>query len=241
RLADPVRIVIDKVVNPPSKKRAERSTPVAMDAAAQIAPKSYLGRAFEQIKTGKKAISKRNKRIDDSPRDSSSSSSESGSSTSDSSSSSSDSDDESSDSSSSSDTTRKGRKKLRSSSKKKSTLKPIHPAEYDGTVDSRAFHRFLTEGTTYVEDGNVPRKRRVFVLSHYLKGKAHDFYVRQVSDRPSEWRLDEFFTELFNYCFPLDFRTKQRKKLYRCYQGDKRVRDYLSELNKLWMMIGNVS
>ncbi|KAG1758611.1 hypothetical protein EDD22DRAFT_749466, partial [Suillus occidentalis] len=24
------------------------------------------------------------------------------------------------------------------------------------------------------------------------------------------------------------------------YQGDKRVRDYLSKLNELWMMIGNV-
>ncbi|KAG2335854.1 hypothetical protein BDR05DRAFT_834301, partial [Suillus weaverae] len=58
-------------------------------------------------------------------------------------------------------------------------------------------------------------------LSRFLKGKVHEFYLRQVSDSPGTWRLDDFFTELFSYCFPLDYSTKQRKKLYRSYQGDK--------------------
>ncbi|KAG0709581.1 hypothetical protein DFH29DRAFT_884786 [Suillus ampliporus] len=48
--------------------------------------------------------------------------------------------------------------RTRKSSRKKNTLKPIPPAEYDGTVDSRAFHRFIIERTAYGEDGNVPRK-----------------------------------------------------------------------------------
>ncbi|KAG2337930.1 hypothetical protein BDR05DRAFT_894516, partial [Suillus weaverae] len=119
-------------------------------------------------------------------------------------------------------------------------LKPIPPTEYNSTEDSRAFHRFITEGTAYLEDRNVERERRVFTLSRFLKGKAHEFYLRQVSDSPGTWRLDDFFTKLFNYCFPLDYSTKQRKKLYRSYQGDKRVRNYMSELNELWMMIGNI-
>lgn len=42
----------------------------------------------------------------------------------------------------------------------------------------------MTEGTAYVKDGQVERKRRVFILAHY------------------RWRLREFFMELFNYCFP---------------------------------------
>jgi hypothetical protein len=98
----------------------------------------------------------------------------------------------------------------------------------------------MTEGKVYLEDGQVPSSSQVRILARHLKGKAHDFYTCQVSDRPGEWRLSIFLTELFNYCFPLDYRSKQRKKLYRCYQGDKRVRDYISELNELWMMIGDV-
>jgi len=118
------------------------------------------------------------------------------------------------------------------------TLKPIPPTKYDGSVDSKAFHCFITEGTTYVKDGQVPSKKRAFILSHYLTGKAHEFYIREVSGDPYGWRLPEFFRELFNYCFPVDFRIKQRRKLLRCYQNDQKVRDYIYELNELWVMIG---
>jgi len=83
-------------------------------------------------------------------------------------------------------------------------LKPIPPIEYDGSVDSKAFHRFITEGTAYVKDGKVPSKKRAFILAHYLKGKAHEFYMREVSGDPYRWRLETFFRELFNYCFPVD-------------------------------------
>ncbi|KAG0694020.1 hypothetical protein DFH29DRAFT_961852 [Suillus ampliporus] len=215
----PIQAMVEKAVHKPSKKVGTHATPPAMDAAAQIAPKSYLGRALEQIRAGKTKQKTRHTRyevgsdLDGSSYGSSSSSSlmdtEEKSSSSDNSSG-----DEDSSTTSSYDTpptrwkhTSKRRKnsKGRKSTRKRTTLKPIPPMEYDGMVDSHAFHRFITKGTAYVEDGNVPRNRQVFVLSHYLKGKAHDFYVRQVSDQPGGWRLSEFFTELFNYCFPLDF------------------------------------
>jgi len=138
---------------------------------------------------------------------------------------------------------RGSRKTKRSRSKKCKTkrwmkLKPIPPVEYDGSVDSKAFHQFIMEGTAYVKDGEVPSKKQAFILSHYLKGRAHEFYVREVSGDPYRWRLSTFLRELFNYCFPVDFRIKLRKKLHTCYQGSKSVRDYLYELNEIWNMIG---
>jgi len=77
---------------------------------------------------------------------------------------------------------RGSRKTKRSHSKKHKSkrwmkLKPIPPVEYDGSVDSKAFHWFITEGTAYVKDGEVPSKKQAFILSHYLKGRAHEFYV----------------------------------------------------------------
>ena len=77
--------------------------------------------------------------------------------------------------------------------------------EYNGSVDSKVFHRFIMEGTAYVKDGEVPSKKQVFILSHYLTGKAHEFYVHEVSGDPYHWRLSTFFRELFNYCFPVDY------------------------------------
>lgn len=90
------------------------------------------------------------------------------------------------------------------------------PVEYDGSVDSKAFHRFITEGTAYVKDGEVPSKKQAFILSHY------------------RWRLSTFFRELFNYCFPVDFRIKLRKKLHTCYQGNRTVRDYEGSQTLVW-------
>ncbi|KIN95152.1 hypothetical protein M404DRAFT_166570, partial [Pisolithus tinctorius Marx 270] len=72
-------------------------------------------------------------------------------------------------------------------------------------------------------------------------GKAHEFYVHEVSGDPYKWRLSDFFTELFNYCFPIDFRMHQREKLQSCYQNSKTVKNYLYELNEIWNMIGEMN
>ncbi|KIN94698.1 hypothetical protein M404DRAFT_70769, partial [Pisolithus tinctorius Marx 270] len=71
--------------------------------------------------------------------------------------------------------------------------------------------------------------------------KAHEFYVQEVSGDPYRWRLSDFFTELFNYCFPIDFRMCQREKLQSCYQNSKTVKNYLYELNEIWNMIGETN
>ena len=72
-------------------------------------------------------------------------------------------------------------------------LKLIPPTKYDGSVDSKAFHHFITVGMAYVKDGCVPHKKHPFILSHYLMGKVHEFYVRKVLRDPYCWRLPEFF------------------------------------------------
>jgi len=73
------------------------------------------------------------------------------------------------------------------------TLKPIPPVKYDGSADSKAFHRFMTESTAYVKDGNVPDKKQVFIVAHYLTGKGRTFYTEEVAPDPYSWRLREFF------------------------------------------------
>ena len=207
-----------------------------MRAVSQIAPGSYLANALANVRHG--SISD-----DEGPP----SSSDSSSSLTSSSSESSDSGSERSESS-----PERSRKRRRGSSKKKkhapkrmkgskSTLKPIPPKEYDGSPDSRAYHRFVTEGSDYVRTGNVAKKRRVFVLSYYLKGKAYDYYTQKVSLNVYSWTLEQFFEGLFDYCFPVNYRMKQREKLRRAFQNDKSVTDYCHELEELFNSIGDVS
>ncbi|KAJ8073324.1 hypothetical protein PM082_011596 [Marasmius tenuissimus] len=117
-------------------------------------------------------------------------------------------------------------------------LKPVPPEVYDGTADVRGFIKFVTEAMAYLRDGRVPRNRRVFRISKYLTGRAYQFYLSVVANSPFDWRIQQFFTDLYNYCFPLTYRLDQRKKLKRAFQNDKPVRDYLAELNDLFNTVG---
>ncbi|KAJ3886641.1 hypothetical protein GG344DRAFT_69499 [Lentinula edodes] len=121
---------------------------------------------------------------------------------------------------------------------KKMILKPDPPEPYDGSIDINAYIKFVTEGTAYVRDGHVPRNRRVLKLSKYLKSKAYQFYLTTVANSPFDWRLKEFFVELYNYCFPATYRIDQRRKLERATQGNKSVRDYLAQINNLFSTVG---
>ena len=78
------------------------------------------------------------------------------------------------------------------------------------------------------------------MLSYHLIGKAYDFYTQKVSSNEEDWTLREFYDELFNYCFPVDYRMQLRKELARCHQKDKSVSEYTHELHELFNMIGNI-
>ena len=98
----------------------------------------------------------------------------------------------------------------------------------------------MRESEAYLRDGKVKGRRRIFLLSYYLTDKAYDFYTQKVANNERDWTLTMFYSELFNYCFPVDFRMQLRKRLVRCHQNDKSVAEYTHELNELFNMIGEI-
>jgi hypothetical protein len=71
-----------------------------------------------------------------------------------------------------------------------------------------------------------------------LKGKAYDFFTQKVAMTVYEWSLKQFFEELFNYCFPINYRMKQRERLRKCYQNSKTVSEFIYEIEEIINMIG---
>lgn len=78
---DPVQTMVEKAIKHQPKARERHPTPPAVDAAAQIAKRSYLGHAFKDVRRPRKKRSSR-RRKDSSDSSSSSSSSDESSSTS---------------------------------------------------------------------------------------------------------------------------------------------------------------
>ena len=118
-------------------------------------------------------------------------------------------------------------------------IKPIPPKSYDGVADSRAYHRFVMEGQAYLWDGKVQRDWQIRILVYHLDGKVYNFYMQKVtSDDPNNWTLHKFFTELFNYCFPVDYWQWMQIKLENFYQkSNQLVSEYVFELQELFSMV----
>ena len=136
---------------------------------------------------------------------------------------------------------RNRRRRKSSSSSPRMVIKPIAPKEYNGSANARSYHRFVRESEAYLRDGKVKGRRRIFLLSHYLTDKAYDFYTQKVANNEADWTLSHFYDELFNFCFPIDYRMQIRRNLNRCHQNDKTVTEYVHELTELFNMIGDVS
>ncbi|KAJ6457832.1 hypothetical protein C8R47DRAFT_1203327 [Mycena vitilis] len=119
-------------------------------------------------------------------------------------------------------------------------LKPIPPTKYAGDPDANAFHRFVREGSAYVKMGRVPSRDQVFYLSYFLESKARDFYNQVVVRDEDSYTLEKFFLELFEFCFPVDFRGKQRKRLARCKQDRRSVTAHVAEFSQIYNTIGLV-
>ena len=211
--------------------------PAESRPVAQLAQDSYLGKTLRNI--GRAQLDEhRPARRDRSPSPSNSSSSDEGSS-------------DIGDSDYSDERNRRRRtnhhgrnkrsgKKL-SSSSPRMVIKPIAPKEYDGSAHARSYHRFVRESETYIRDRKVKGQHRIFLLSHYLTDKAYDFYTQKVANNEADWTLSRFYDELFNFCFPIDYRMQIRRYLNRCHQNDKTVTEYVHELTELFNMIGDVS
>ncbi|KAJ7617319.1 hypothetical protein FB45DRAFT_1104674 [Roridomyces roridus] len=134
---------------------------------------------------------------------------------------------------------RSSSKRRRPKKTNKMILKPIPPREYDGRPDAVAFHRFVKEGSNWVEVGRVPADQRVFYLSYHLKGHALQFYNSKVENDENSWTLSDFFWGLFNFCFPVNFREKQRTRLTQCVQGTKSVLSHKAEWEHIYNTIGH--
>ncbi|THG93557.1 hypothetical protein EW026_g7709 [Hermanssonia centrifuga] len=137
---------------------------------------------------------------------------------------------------------KKHTKKKSKTTTKRPSLKPQEPTSYDGRADVQDFHKFMRESIEYVTGYDLDEERYVSTLSSFMKGRAYRFFSMQVSTKdPGMWSLEKFFKELFDFCFPVDFRLKVRDSLRNRFQGRLTVQEYACELEELFMMAGVIS
>ena len=135
---------------------------------------------------------------------------------------------------------RRRRRRRHSRIQKKPIIAPTPPEKYDGTADVAKFYRFVTESQAYLKEGKVKPRAQIQKLAKHLTEKAQRFYTTEVIYDLAQWDTQKFFTELFNYCFPADFRLKQQKRLDSLRQGNWTVREFANELKLMFRTVGHI-
>jgi hypothetical protein len=113
------------------------------------------------------------------------------------------------------------------------SVKISPPVLYNGQPDFDAFEHWLYSLNHYFSMTEFPEIHRVPHLQNFLTGRAATFFMTFVAPDPTAFTVDRFTKELFDYCFPPDFRRNLRKKFYAAEQGKRSVCEYLRELRTL--------
>ncbi|KAK1234115.1 hypothetical protein PQX77_002683 [Marasmius sp. AFHP31] len=133
------------------------------------------------------------------------------------------------------------RKTSKERRRNKRTIKPIPPPTYDGTPDAERFQNWVMRMIQYLEEGYVPEEEQVMLASNFLRGKALSFFLQKVSRNHLKWQMLDLAKGIFNFCFPIDYRSQQRNKLNNCRQGNRSVIEYAYKYEMLNNLIGTAS
>ncbi|KAF8574982.1 hypothetical protein K439DRAFT_1310689, partial [Ramaria rubella] len=120
-------------------------------------------------------------------------------------------------------------------------VKAEPPFVYYGEPKFDIFQKWTYECVDYLESSRIRSSDQVKRLKKYVKGRAYTFFELEIMTAGQQWELKKFFEELFNYCFPPNFRSEQRRKLASFVQRELPVRDYARQIRALSNSIGDIS
>ena len=90
----------------------------------------------------------------------------------------------------------------------------------------------------YLERYRVQSRDHPSVVTRFLRGRAHEFYVNTISRNPRAYRFKDILVGLFNYCFPMNFCQKMREKLRNTRQHGRSIQSYSYEMENLFLILG---
>ncbi|KAF9234317.1 hypothetical protein BU15DRAFT_79141 [Melanogaster broomeanus] len=136
---------------------------------------------------------------------------------------------------------RRYKKKMLRLKYQQSFLKIDPPFICNGEVRAETYKKWVREVRLFLKFSGLSNAKGLLVIGKYLTGRAYKWYDREVLNARRRFTLSEFFTGLFDYLFPHDFRTQQRDRFDACTQRGQSVRDFLQNLRDITDTVGDYS
>jgi hypothetical protein len=119
-------------------------------------------------------------------------------------------------------------------------LKVDPPFVYKGEVQAELFKKWVRDARLYLKYSGLNRSQSLDILGKYLEKRAYKYYDQEILTKKKKLKLSKFFSGLFDYIFPPDFRAQQRDHFDECCQRGRTVRDFLQNLRDLADTIGDL-
>jgi len=129
----------------------------------------------------------------------------------------------------------------KSTRKRVQKLKFPEPFVYDGFPNYDRFEQWCYAVDTWLDLANVDQHYALKYIATYLSGRAATFYMMHVATAERKYSMERFYRDLFEYCFPLNFKRKLRDRFFAMTQGNRPVRDFLRELERLGKRLADVT
>ncbi|EJD33464.1 hypothetical protein AURDEDRAFT_177451 [Auricularia subglabra TFB-10046 SS5] len=122
---------------------------------------------------------------------------------------------------------------LRARRKLVSQMKIKHPRVYDGRADVDVFDHWCHEVDLWKRMNGVRTKWAISLMSGFLGDKALRWFMNNVVLSKETWTMRKFYDELFDHCFPSDFKLMLRKRFAQSTQGSRDVREFARDIQVL--------
>ncbi|EJD32261.1 hypothetical protein AURDEDRAFT_178695 [Auricularia subglabra TFB-10046 SS5] len=105
--------------------------------------------------------------------------------------------------------------------------------QYDGTADYDQFEAFVSKWDSWLRSKDLKDKEAVEYLRHALTGKASTWYTNHVAMQLKGWSMMKVYKEMYESCFPVNFREDLRDKMMAATQHGRPIKDYAKELENM--------
>ncbi|EJD33521.1 hypothetical protein AURDEDRAFT_177391 [Auricularia subglabra TFB-10046 SS5] len=122
---------------------------------------------------------------------------------------------------------------LRARRKLVSQMKIKHPRVYDGRADVDVFDHWCYEVDLWKTMNGVRTKWVIALLSGFLSDKALRWFMNNIVMSKEKWTMRKIYDELFDHCFPSDFKLMLRKRFAQSTQGQRDVREFARDIQVL--------
>ncbi|KAG8689816.1 hypothetical protein FRC11_000408 [Ceratobasidium sp. 423] len=124
----------------------------------------------------------------------------------------------------------------------RSSWKAKQPTAYNGVANFDVFKQWVFEVDFWMHDTGFKKLKAIRHVGGFLTRKAASWYMNKVMTNLREYkRMWKLYQELFEHCFPFNYKQTLRERFHKAMQGNRSIKDFMHELRLYDKRLGDLA